>query len=250
MISSKVLADIQHLTPGYVDPYIIDGNTVVPPTGIVELYDLDLTRIGGSIYRFHAGTNEFRLNIHWQSNIYFAIPVEASGFEVSGQGTLPRPTLRVANISGLMSAAVREMDDLVGAKLTRRRTFIKYLDADNFVHGNSTADPTAEFPLDIYYIDRKVTENKVFIEFELVSALELQGVILPRRQFIQNVCTWEYRSAECGYAGGPVATDTDIPTALPSLDVCGKRLTSCKLRFGENSNLPYGGFPGTNVKTT
>lgn len=29
-------------------------------------------------------------------------------------------------------------------------------------------------------------------------------------------------------------------------DVCGKRLTSCQLRFGQ-SNLPYGGFPGSNL---
>lgn len=27
-------------------------------------------------------------------------------------------------------------------------------------------------------------------------------------------------------------------------DICGKRLTSCKLRFGENNPLPFGGFPG------
>ena len=29
-------------------------------------------------------------------------------------------------------------------------------------------------------------------------------------------------------------------------DVCGKRLTSCQLRFG-SANLPYGGFPGANL---
>lgn len=29
-------------------------------------------------------------------------------------------------------------------------------------------------------------------------------------------------------------------------DVCGKRLTSCQLRFGQ-ANLPYGGFPGSNL---
>ena len=29
-------------------------------------------------------------------------------------------------------------------------------------------------------------------------------------------------------------------------DVCGKRLTSCQLRFG-SANLPYGAFPGANL---
>lgn len=29
----------------------------------------------------------------------------------------------------------------------------------------------------------------------------------------------------------------------PAKDVCGKRLSSCKLRFGENADLPFGSFP-------
>ena len=28
---------------------------------------------------------------------------------------------------------------------------------------------------------------------------------------------------------------------------CGKRLTSCKIRFGENEPLPYGGFPASGL---
>jgi phage-related protein len=29
-----------------------------------------------------------------------------------------------------------------------------------------------------------------------------------------------------------------------SQDVCGKRVDSCKLRFGQNAELPFGGYPG------
>jgi phage-related protein len=39
-----------------------------------------------------------------------------------------------------------------------------------------------------------------------------------------------------------------LPTsdALFRQDVCGKRLSSCKLRFGAR-DLPYGAFPGANL---
>ena len=30
----------------------------------------------------------------------------------------------------------------------------------------------------------------------------------------------------------------------PADDVCGKRLSSCKARFGATNSLPFGGFPG------
>jgi lambda family phage minor tail protein L len=40
-----------------------------------------------------------------------------------------------------------------------------------------------------------------------------------------------------------VADANDAATSDSTKDVCGKRLTSCKLRFGQNNPLPYGGFP-------
>ncbi len=32
-----------------------------------------------------------------------------------------------------------------------------------------------------------------------------------------------------------------------SLDICGKRLSSCKARFGQNAELPFGGFPAAGL---
>jgi phage-related protein len=34
------------------------------------------------------------------------------------------------------------------------------------------------------------------------------------------------------------------------MDQCGKRLDSCKLRFGEGAVLPYGGFPAAGLVRT
>ena len=45
-----------------------------------------------------------------------------------------------------------------------------------------TPDPTAEFPKEIYTIDRKALENRDTVVFELASVLDLAGVIVPKRQ--------------------------------------------------------------------
>ena len=227
-----IAADIQSLNPG----------------AIITLFELDATSLGDSVYRFHAGTNELYNSVVWQTNTYTPMPIEASGFELSTQGTLPRPVLRVANITGVLGALVHSLNDLVGAKITRKRTLVKYLDAVNFTGGvNPTADSTQYFNDEIFFINRKVNENKVFIEFELASALEVNNVKLPRRQIVANLCQWTYRSAECSYAGGAVADANDNPTAALATDVCGKRVTSCKLRFGSFATLPFGNFPGSGL---
>lgn len=214
---------------------------VLDPGALVQLFVLDLTSLGSGVYRFHPGTDGQTNPIVWQGNEYLPFPVEADGFEYNGRGTLPRPKLKVANVSGVITSLVTDFDDLVGAKLTRKRTLAKYLD------GQPAADPTAEFSDEEFFIERKVAETVLFVEFELASVIDLQGVMIPRRQFIRNVCTWKYRSTECGYTGGPVADINDDITNSNEDDQCGHRLASCKLRFGENNPLPFGSFPSINL---
>jgi phage-related protein len=458
------------------------------PGKLIDLFVMDATSLGGDVIRWHGGVNPLGTEVVWQGNVYTRYPIEASGFERSNQGALPRPTLKAGNVTGLLGAYARSLDDLVGAKVTRKRTFAKYLDAINFpgtgfasrasiatyvnssgviatagvnvarvaydpvtlaligplyeqaatnlvrysadigtapwagnasltadaavspdgtmsaelvddtsaaavqtraqdvaipddtnlytaslflkagtssvcsirvnitggsggefvidlTNGNAQwrtanvglsflvksagsgwyrvettlnnpgvgatafrlelrpafaltysptlnaaatgsvlawgaqlevgavatsyiptaasaatraaditspgdnpqADPNAGFADEIWYVDRKAAENGVFVQFELAAAFDVQGTQLPWRQFIQNVCIWGYRSPECGYAGGPVADRNDQPTSDINSDKCGKRLASCKLRFGEFEQLPFGGFPGVGL---
>lgn len=172
------------------------------PSVVIELFVLDLSLFSqGSVY-FHAGTNSLQQRLTWQGKTYEAFPIQVEGFEFNGNGQIPRPKLKVANVTGAITAMVLIYQDLVGAKITRKRTLAKYLDAVNFPGGvNPTADPTAEFADDIYYVDRKSRETRDVIEFELAASFDLEGVNLPRRQIVQNVCPWRYRSSECGYTG-------------------------------------------------
>ena len=407
--------------------YLISELQDIAPSAIIELFELQLdTDIQGSntIYRFHAGTNATGTNgnMVWAGNTYQAFPIEAEGFEYSGNGQLPRPKIRVSNILGTITAIILATP-LEGAKVTRIRTMARYLDAVNFparrnlllqseqfdtaawtktrssiqanatyapngeltadklvedttnnthvisqivtksavadfytgsiyvkaaersyariylygsssanrieatinlsdgtiayvtsngtftagtcvvtpqsdgwyriaisgltdtsttirlfvapslgpsasnasytgdgssgiyiwgeqIENNATAtdyqfvgatwsqnpygtpDPTAEFPREVYYIDRKSAETRDVVEFELAAAFDLVGVRAPKRQCISNICQWVYRSAECGYTEATYYDENDNKISNALLDVCGKKLSSCKIRFG------------------
>lgn len=211
----------------------------VAPSAVIELFTLDLTiELHGvtETYRFHAGTS---LNANgelvWNGNSYLRFPVEADGFEYNGQGQLPRPKIRVSNILGTITTILLGLPSgLERAKVTRIRTLARYIDAVNFpgnVNPYGTPDPTAEFPQEIYYIDRKTVENRELVEFELAAAFDLTGVRAPKRQCISSICQWVYRSAECSYTAAAYYDADDSPVGSAGEDVCGKRLSSCEARF-------------------
>ncbi|HBG06330.1 MAG: phage minor tail protein L [Geobacteraceae bacterium GWC2_58_44] len=252
------------------------------PGAIVELFDLDLTPIdpAAGIARFHAGTNELSQPVVWQQYSYEPRPVQASGFGITTTGSAPRPKLQVSNIPttgsvGLMTLLNRDYRDLVGAIVTRHRTLVKYLDAVNFPGAvNPDADPTVEFPLDIYYVERRLTENRLYAEYELSSIYDLEGVYLPGRQVIRDTCSYSYRSWDataddflyqdarglpvaCPYTGVAYFDRMGNPVAEASQDQCGRRLSDCRKRFSTGTrtldqvavpivseSLPFGGFPG------
>tara|TARA_R100000773_G_C4178583_1_gene89243 strand:- start:143 stop:718 length:576 start_codon:yes stop_codon:yes gene_type:complete len=177
-MSSSVISDLQS----------------VNPSAIIELFTLetDLELHGSSqIYRFHNGTNlNNNQDIVWAGQSYLKIPIQATGFAFQ-KGQLPRPKLSVSNALGTITSILLNVNkvtagnDLAGAVVTRIRTLAKYIDAVNFP-GNSnplgTPDPTAEFPKEIYKIDRKSAENRDVVEFELAAAIDLVGVRAPQRQ--------------------------------------------------------------------
>lgn len=209
---------------------------------LLELYELDLTHIGGERFRFHSGLNALRQTLIWQGHEYPAYPIKATGFEFNGQGTSNRPKLSVANISGLITGLNDAFDDLVGAIITRRQLLQRFLDAENFAQGNPCADPSQEL-VSRYVVERMSELTSEIATYELALPSESDGVQLPARVIIADVCTWEYRCASCGYQGGAIADERDNPTTDIVKDRCGKRLSSCKLRFGANQPLPFGGFP-------
>jgi lambda family phage minor tail protein L len=210
----------------------------IAPSAVIELFELELNTLQHGVadtYRFHAGSSlNANGEVVWAGNAYLRFPVEANGFEYSGNGQLPRPKMRVSNILGTITALLLSLPDgMEGAKVTRIRTLARYIDGANFPGGTNpygTPDPTAEFPREVYYVDRKVVETRDVVEFELASAFDLAGVRAPKRQCIANICQWVYKSTECSYTG--------------ALTSCSKTLDECKAHFGATAELPFGSFPG------
>jgi len=209
----------------------------IAPSAIIELFEmtLDATLHGSSdTYRWHNGANaDVTGNIVWNGNTYTRLPIQAEGFDYTNTGSLPRPTLTVSNLDSTMTTllilvnATTAGNDLGGATVKRIRTLKKYLD------GEAAADPHAKFPDEVWYVDRKASENRDAVSFELASKFDLAGVMLPKRQLIANVCQWKYRGAECGYTGTRYFNTNDGVESTLANDVCGKRLASCELRFGQ-----------------
>lgn len=226
-----ITADVQGLTPG----------------SDISLFELDAIAIGVGVLRFHGYTKVG--SIFWQGYEYSPWPIKAEGFARTSDRP-PTPILTVGNMDGTISALCEFHEDMVGAKVIRHRTLVKYLDAANFPGGvNPDADPDEHFPPEIWFIERKSGEEGDQVAFEL-TGYDLNGVKLPKRQIIPNHCPWAYRSAECGYTGGPVATINDVPTSDPALDRCSKKVRGCKFRFGEEGELPFGGFPAAGLMRT
>ena len=177
----------------------------INPSAIIELFTLQLdTTLHGSntLYRFHAGSNlNANGQIVWDGNSYLRFPIQATGFAFQ-KGQLPRPKIIISNggnqgssVSSLSISAIlldvnetTAGNDLTGAIGTRIRTLAKFIDAANFANGqNATADPNAEFPKEIYSIDRKASETREFVEFELAAPTDLAGVRIPGRQATRSL---------------------------------------------------------------
>ena len=169
----------------------------INPSAIIELFTLQLDNSlhgATTVYRFHAGSNlNANGKIVWAGNDYLRFPIQATGFAFQ-KGQLPRPKITISNATGLVSAILLSVNetttgnDLTGATVTRIRTLAKFIDAVNFADGtNATADPNAEFPQEIYVIDRKANENREIVEFELAAPTDLAGVRIPGRQATRSL---------------------------------------------------------------
>ena len=208
---------------------------------IIDLMILDMTALGAT------GNDRFFRFVNWAaadgqavafaSQQYTPLPFKTDGFLIRTEGVPPNPSITIGNTGLEFTGLINRWDDLVGATLTRRRVLARHLD------GGADPDGTAHWPDENWMIQQKESENKLLVTFKLSSAFDLDGVTLPRRRALRYTCPWIYRGEGCDFTGGAVANAEDEPVTDLADDVCGKRLASCRLRFG-NGDLPFGGFPG------
>jgi lambda family phage minor tail protein L len=214
----------------------------------VILWELDLTDLGDTVYHFVQGTLD-PSPVQFDGVTYSPFDVEADGFEWNGTGQPATPTLKFSTTDAAVSTLINEYNDLCGAKVTRTRTFRKFLD------GEPSASPGEYFTLDVYYINTKTMEDKRSVSFELSSFLDQQGTMLPRGQ-ITTYCRAIYRKwngssfiihpsdIACPWATATYYTEDNVSTTAAN-DRCNHLVSGCKQRFGATAELPFMAFPGT-----
>ena len=180
----------------------------IEQSSTICLYEINLRDRGE--YLFHAGENGYHNEIIFNGKRYEYFPIKVEGFEMHGDGRLPRPKMTFSNHQGAISIRLNTFNDFINYKVTRIKTFIKYLDANNFpneVNPHADPDPDVSFSEDVFFVNEKTNENDKTIEFELVSLLELQNAQIPSRTMYSNYCGWQYRSnIGCKYRGKPMAS--------------------------------------------
>ena len=190
------------------------------PSVAIELFEISNIANSEEIIRFHGGINNLRSSIIFDSKEYYYIPYLAEDFGARSDGKLTRPQLSVINFEGIFSRYISDKDDLLGASVKRIRTFLRFLDEENFLNYNQdidywnsmgvNPDSSAKLMDEEWVINQKVLENKNLIKYELSSPLDLENVLVPKRQIINNYCAWKYRGKGCAYSGIPKADSNDV----------------------------------------
>ena len=198
------------------------------PTAILELFRVFPDKVNKPtlFLGFHGGSI-FDKSITWQGVQYLPLAMEGEGFDIFGDGKLARPKLRVVNKDYIITNFLQNYNDLVNAKIVRKRVSVKYLDDVNFDGPNpfGIADPTAELTNETWLVGRKTQESKVFVELELASPLDLESFDVNYREVVSKFCYWKYRGEGCRYAGLPIEKADESPfvdstggTVVPSYE--------------------------------
>jgi len=154
------------------------------PENYIELFDLDLTPLGGPVLFFTANASDIAGPITWQTNLYFPAPIMVTGFEWKGTPSAPpKPSLNISNIDGFIIAQVIQFNDLIGARITRWRTFKRFLD------GESDANPNAHLLPDRLVVEQKASHTNKQVTWVLASAMDRENMKLPLRQILKDQTT-------------------------------------------------------------
>lgn len=212
---------------------VTDSQQLEIASAIVEVFELTLGVVtseaisGGAVANsnilyFHAGkdldSNTASKDLLFDGNTYVALPVEMDDIERKTGGAMNRPSLTVANVESIIktgsdfktqmedgtwssdidgetiTAINFELDDLVGQRVTRRRTLQKYTGLNQ----DGSAVTPYEFDKQTFIIDRISAKSSITVTFELASPADIGGLRIPNRQVIGKYCPWVYQGQQAG----------------------------------------------------
>jgi lambda family phage minor tail protein L len=170
-------------------------------TSVLDLFEIKLNDFDG-YFRFH-GSKNLKSNIVFKGKEYLFIPCEISNLEYSSEAKQNRPTLSIANINNYISNLIKDRKDLIGKRFYRKKILTKDLDDVNFGGSNKNTLGASSFSsfisVDTFVIQKKNSENKDKVEFQLANILDLDGQTVPSRKVYNDICQWQYRGYGCNY---------------------------------------------------
>ena len=177
------------------------------PSAILDLFLVypDYNSQPDEVFPIHNGSL-FKKGVVWQGKTYIPIGLEIDGFELNADGGINRPKIKVANKDYFITSLLKKFNNFKSARIVHKKIFVKYLDDENFDGGNPFGQPdqTAEIFSQKYIIAQKTQENKIFVEFELTSPLDIDNFDVNHRRIMGKYCYWNYRGIGCRYQGPPI----------------------------------------------
>jgi lambda family phage minor tail protein L len=196
-------------------------------------------------------------NIFFGGHEYHMYPVKGEGWSnLDTHAALPRPTLHLSNVYGMVSPYLMRLNDLVKAKVTRRKTFARFLDGMPEAPQEQGAMRLED---EVFYIQSKPNDDRQSVSFELASILDDDQATIGR-EITLNMCSFLYRrfnteTGEFDYTGCtcPWTDEANYfdefgnPTAR-EFDACSRQLLGCLQRY-RTRFLPFGGVLGMAYKS-
>jgi lambda family phage minor tail protein L len=222
---------------------------------VVILYQIDLNPIGtNEILCFckHGTDPTSSQLVSFLGQSYEGVDVDGGGFEWAGTGASPQPILRLGNVGSFASGLLLQYGNLIGATVTRIRTYSRFLDGHS-----DAAIAASQYQVESFRVEQKNAHNKVFAELRLASVIDQEGRMLPAMRVLRDTCqwryrgynadtgTWDYSKASCPYVLENYYDVNGNFVLSKTQDVPSKRFdTCCKPRYNSVGPYPFGGFRG------
>lgn len=148
-------------------------------SGLVELFDFDLSMLGGPIYHFTPKPTGSLGYITFGGVQYFSFPFEFKSAN-GAEGTLPRMQLTVGAVQNLVfKAALVQYGSLLGMRMTKRVTYAKYL--DGAANANSSMHSTPE----LWICKKLLEQGKESVSFEMALPIDAPNIVFPPGQCLK-----------------------------------------------------------------
>jgi lambda family phage minor tail protein L len=134
----------------------------------IELFVFDFTSLGGGQLFL---TNE-EAEVIFRGQTYQFCPIEGSGYSIESTGATSRPTITVSNVERQLMPAYKSFG-LVGAEVTRFRTFAEFLD------NGDNPDENAIYPPDVFKINQVSKMDPSWVSLNMINEIDNPNADLP-----------------------------------------------------------------------